>query len=638
MLFLINPLDVIGVIFGLAFAYPWALMLIPRERRSAVVLAVTTLALSLGGLTLWMMALALVGALRFGAVVAGIVIVFGIGQVWLLRTQAPMIGAARPPVIERVWTAARQNPLVVGAALVVIGIAALIVFNTLYWPFNDDDAVSIYATQSLGIYQTGHLPKGEGLYEAYPMLLPLSHVYSYMVAGQVDEYLARIAVAALGVGTLAAACALGRALYDTATGLSAAVLLALTPAFTRWASSGYTDIPAAFFVTLAVMFAGWFYQHGGAREAFLFGVMTGLAAWTKNSALALGASMVVWVGYVGWQSLTRLPPFHEMERGSSRGVGPYAPTKEFVRLIVLAAAGLATTAGPWYLRNLVLFGRIVPRTIWSSRAQHTVANLVPFATDYEAYFLPGLVFTAGFALVIVEALRRKSGTRDQAALLLIGVIPFAAAWWWAASYETRFLLTVLPLFAVMGGHGIVHSGRLIQPFLIRRSHLKTSPPGPLSMHGEGEKAQFEVPSRHVERGFRGEVVFQLVMVLVLVALALPAAQKAVIFKSDIIRDPLMSDVERHQISIGPIYDVAQYLNTIPAEGQILSDNYFLPFHVNRAGRVEVVVGGLPRRDVLAVYTYLVYSGRHRLPGFVEAGDVNLLVDIEGYRVYEVLYR
>jgi len=40
---------------------------------------------------------------------------------------------------------------------------------------------------------------------------------------------------------------------------------------------------------------------------------------------------------------------------------------------------------------------------------------------------------------------------------------------------------------------------------------------------------------------------------------------------------------------------------------VLSDNYFLPFHVNQAGRVEVVVGGLPRREYLARYDYLIYS-------------------------------
>jgi hypothetical protein len=604
MLFLINPLDVIGVIFALAFAYPWALILIPAERRSAVVLSVTTLALSLGGLTLWMMALALLGALRFGVVVAGIVIVFGIGQVWLLRTQAPMPGAPRPPVIERIRTAARQNPLAVGAVLIVIGMAALIVFNALYWPFNDDDAVSIYATQSVGIYQTGKLPTGEGLYEAYPMLLPLSHVYSYMLAGEVDEYLARIAVAALGVGTLAAVFALGRALYDTATGLSAALLLALTPTFTRWASSGYTDIPAAFFVTLAVLFAWWFYRHGGARDALLLGVMTGLAAWTKNSALALGVSVAVWIGYVWWRTLTpdsvgaglALP---------SRGVLQYAPTRRFARLLPVVA-GFALTAGPWYVRNAILFGRIVPKTVWTDQAQRTAANLVPFVTDFDHFFLPGIVITAGIALALLEALRRQSGTRDQAALLLIGVIPFAAAWWWAASYETRFLLAVLPLFAVMGAHAVMRAAQAIPT--IGRGVLQYAP------------------------------AFQIVLVLILFVLALPAARKAVSFKSDIAHDPLMGDVQRHRVSVGPIYDAARYLNAIPAEGHVLSDNYFLPFYVNRAGRVEVIAGGLNQRENLALYDYLVYSRDRRPPRYVEDGDVSLLVDINGTRVYKVLYR
>jgi hypothetical protein len=606
MLFLINPLDVIGVIFALAFAYPWALILIPAERRSAVVLGVTTLALSLGGLTLWMMALALVGALRFGVVVAGIVIVFGIGQVWLLRTQAPMPAAPRPPVIERVRTAARQNPLAVGAALIVIGMAALIVFNALYWPFNDDDAVSIYATQSVGIYQTGRLPTGEGLYEAYPMLLPLSHVYSYMLAGEVDEYLARIAVAALGVGTLAAAFALGRALYDTATGWSAALLLALTPTFTRWASSGYTDIPAAFFVTLAVLFAWWFYRHGGARDALLLGVMTGLAAWTKNSALALCVSLAVWIAYVWWRNAHDRVGAEQALPG--RDVPQHAPpTQRYIRPL-LVAAGFALTAGSWYVRNLIEFGRIVPKTVWTNQAQRTAANLVPFVTDFDHFFLPGIVITIGIALALFEALRRKPDTRDQAALLLIGVIPFAAAWWWAASYETRFLLAVLPLFAVMGAHAVMRGAHLIESPISRRGVLRYAP------------------------------AFQIVLVLILVVLAIPAARKAVSFKSDIAHDPLMGNVKRHRVSVGPIYDAARYLNAIPAEGHVLSDNYFLPFYVNRAGRVEVIAGGLNQRENLARYDYLVYSRGRRPPRYVEDGDVSLLVDINGTSVYKVLYR
>ncbi len=131
------------------------------------------------------------------------------------------------------------------------------------------------------------------------------------------------------------------------------------------------------------------------------------------------------------------------------------------------------------MRNLILFGRVVPKTVWTDRAQHTAANLVPFVTNFDDFFLPGIMFTIGIALALVElligVLRRPSGTRDQAALLLIGVVPVAAAWWWAASYETRFLLVVLPLVAVMGAHAITRAARLIQQSLTRRGVLQYAP-------------------------------------------------------------------------------------------------------------------------------------------------------------------
>jgi hypothetical protein len=71
---------------------------------------------------------------------------------------------------------------------------------------------------------------------------------------------------------------------------------------------------------------------------------------------------------------------------------------------------------------------------------------------------------------------------------------------------------------------------------------------------------------------------------------------------------------------------------------VLSDNYFLPYYVNHPGRVEVIVGGLTTRENLKRYDYLVYSRGRIPPRVVEEGDVNLLVDIKGYSVYEVLYR
>ncbi len=160
---------------------------------------------------------------------------------------------------------------------------------------------------------------------------------------------------------------------------------------------------------------------------------------------------------------------------------------------------------------------------------------------------------------------------------------------------------MLPLFAVMGGRALV---RAAQRIMSTRPALSPA--------------------------------IQLALALVLIALAVPSARKAVIFKADLARDPLMSDTRRHQIAVGPIYNAARYLNALPVEGRILSNNYFLPFYVNDAGRVEVTVGGLPQRESLALYDYLVYS-RGRPPRYVEAADVELLVENKGYRVYRVRY-
>jgi hypothetical protein len=52
----------------------------------------------------------------------------------------------------------------------------------------------------------------------------------------------------------------------------------------------------------------------------------------------------------------------------------------------------------------------------------------------------------------------------------------------------------------------------------------------------------------------------------------------------------------------------------------------------------VVVGGLPRRESLARYTYLVYSPGRTPPRFLQPGDVELLVEIAGFRVYRVTDR
>ncbi|MEB2289001.1 MAG: glycosyltransferase family 39 protein [Anaerolineae bacterium] len=574
---LIAPGDLLQALWGLAFAAPWAWWLLPPRRRAGIALALLTLALSLGALTLWMLALTLAGALSLGAVRVGTLAVFGAGMAACWRAGARLARPRRKA--GGIGGVIRRHPLAAGTLAVLVGLAALVVFNALYWPFYAPDAVSIYADQSRIIYQVRALPGGEGLYEAYPMLLPLSHAYAYLAAGALNEYAAKVAVAALALGALGATYALGRALYGWRVGLGAAALLALTPEFARWAPAGYTDIPAGFFAALAALAAWWLAEDRSLRAAWLLGALAGLAAWTKNSALAFVLSAGLWLVYARWRGWI----------GWRHGLA--------------LAGGLALTAGPWYARNLLEFGRLVPPTVWSEQARHTVGMFAPFLGELSAYSAPGLIVTAGMASSAVEALRGVRPFADRARLLWLMAGPFAAAWWWVASYETRFLQAIYPLLCVMGARALLGAWDAL-----RR-----------------ERASFQP-------------AIQAGLLALVLLLALPAARKALDFKAELIRAPLMSDEERHRVALGPLYDLARYLRALPAAGTALSDNNLLPFLAAEEGRLRVIVGGLPDRAALARYDYLVVRTESPLLRVAQPGDVTPLATFGPYTAYRVHHR
>src|SRR5258706_894216 len=83
------------------------------------------------------------------------------------------------------------------------------------------------------------------------MLIAWAYAITHQASGWTNEYLAALIPALLSIGVIGAAYQLGRDLYDQATGRIAALLIALTPMFTHWASTGYVDLPTGFFYGLA---------------------------------------------------------------------------------------------------------------------------------------------------------------------------------------------------------------------------------------------------------------------------------------------------------------------------------------------------------------------------------------------------
>lgn len=316
-----------------------------------------------------------------------------------------------------------------GLAFVLTGlIAAAILFNALNIPFYRDDTLGIYLPQAQALVQTRALlplTGADSLYLAYPMLNQHLIAFTFLLSGWENDYLAKALLTLLSLGCLLSAYALGERAAGRRAGWMAALLLALTPSFGRWASAGYADLPMAFFYSLSAVFALRLWDGGRLRDALLAGALIGLAAWTKNAALpgfaVIGLAFAV-IGLrrrAGWKALLA-------------GLG----------LMLLVAA-------PWYLRNLLGAGFLMPDTVWSDRASATLGTLFALINQPNNFALSGWLGFFGALWAIVLIAQRGHGTPGLLALLFWSA-PLFALWWLFASYDPRFLLYILPMTSALG--------------------------------------------------------------------------------------------------------------------------------------------------------------------------------------------
>ena len=106
------------------------------------------------------------------------------------------------------------------------------------------------------------------------MHVPLGYTWSYLAAGWPNEFLARLFTALPALGCLGAVWALARTLGNRMTAALAALLgLACAPMFGNWASSGYVDLPAAFYTLLALLCVWRLWQRGRLQDALLAGLL-----------------------------------------------------------------------------------------------------------------------------------------------------------------------------------------------------------------------------------------------------------------------------------------------------------------------------------------------------------------------------
>lgn len=416
-------------------------------------------------------------------------IVMGVGVWFWWRTRKTRSITSESADRLRLDASARLPLAALILRLVPLLIVAAVLFNAIYWPFYLEDAVGIYADRADFMYRSGGLvPLRDypyyGYYQTYPMLIPMSYTYAYFASGWHNEYLAKVLSAILSLTCLPAVMSLGRAIGGRKLGWLALLLLAITPAFGRWASSGYVDLPMACFYTLVAVFCWRIWQRSNPTDAVLLGLCLGLAAWTKNAALPGIGLVAAWLCYGGLLKRIRW------------------------RDALLSLVVCAGIAAPWYIRNWIEVQMLVPNTIWVDQAQRTLANLVPFLTRLDNFALTGIVVTLGLFLEAVDFLR--GGWREgRSALLLVLTVPYLIVWWAFVSYDPRFLLLFLPILIVLGA----------------AQTLRT----------------WDALSSRIQERLR------LPLLAVIVTLALYVAWISVAYKDEILRDPLMGDAAKRAI-------------------------------------------------------------------------------------------
>ena len=117
-------------------------------------------------------------------------------------------------------------------------------------------------------------------------------------------------------------------------------------------------------------------------------------------------------------------------------------------IIVLLVAFLF--GGWWYARNIYFDGLInfapTPGYIYTQQANNSIFYLIPFIGSSLDF---GVAASALYTLGLGWALIRFK--RLAAIWCLLWAMPYTLLWWQLYSYDARFLLTVLPFYAILVG-------------------------------------------------------------------------------------------------------------------------------------------------------------------------------------------
>ena len=296
-------------------------------------------------------------------------------------------------------------------------------------------------------------------YTSFPFLTEMLSLLGMMLTGDwyTGALVGKIILASFAPMTALALIAAGRRCFEPRAGWLAAAIFLTTPWTYRISIIAYAEGGLTFFLFASLLATARLLRDRQVGSAALIGFMAGSAMACKYPALV--SVVVPCAVTISWRCLRKSPKDD-----------PLAPPKPPLRLaLTVFAVGVAVTAGPWLLKNLVetrnpvypLAYSVFGGEDWTPEIQarwkeahgppnHDIADLLSRAADVSirSDWLSPLLFALAPLAILIPLKRRTTVAFWLYVLWMFGT-------WWVLTHRIdRFWVPMIPVVSLLAGAGL----------------------------------------------------------------------------------------------------------------------------------------------------------------------------------------
>jgi Dolichyl-phosphate-mannose-protein mannosyltransferase len=256
--------------------------------------------------------------------------------------------------------------------------------------------------------------------------------------------LARGVTALIGVGSVWAVYALGRAMSGRATGLWAALILSVAPLHVRDSHFATTDVPLTLFLVLSVLFVLRAYRVRRWQDYALAGVFAGLSVSTKYVGLVMPGALAVAYALRVVEDVGERGPQVAL-RAALRDPGPW--------VFGGAMAMAFTLTSPYSLLDWALFSTHFRFQLGHLSGGHGV-DLGIGGWYHLRYTLPLAVGWPVFVTALAGAVVAWRSRWRETLVLLAFPLLFYASTFGSRTLFLRYMLPIVPFLALFAGYAL----------------------------------------------------------------------------------------------------------------------------------------------------------------------------------------